>query len=76
MRYIYIYFHLEKQNESEKVTEEVHDDYYTFGDQYMKVQIHELWDYIHKKMENQCEGFEKEFQVILHYLYVSMTNKV
>ena len=38
-------------------------DYYSFGEQLKGIMIHELWDYIHDKMENNFEELISEFQV-------------
>ncbi|XP_053388764.1 receptor-type tyrosine-protein phosphatase epsilon-like [Mercenaria mercenaria] len=39
-------------------------DYYSFGEQFMGIRVHELWDYIHEKMENNCEKMFAEFKTL------------
>lgn len=44
------------------LTQSGEGDYYSFGDQFVGVKIHELWDYIKERMENNCEKLFTEFK--------------
>ncbi|XP_060604513.1 receptor-type tyrosine-protein phosphatase epsilon-like [Ruditapes philippinarum] len=39
-------------------------EYYSFSEQFMGIRVHELWDYIHAKMENNCEQLISEFKAL------------
>ena len=46
-------------------------DYYSFESYSVGLQIHQLWDYIHRHKANKFTDLEKEFSVCLSYILVS-----